>query len=222
MTFLPRTRLPAGILVFLIAIALAGCGGGGMQASPSPVQIQPVPSPAVPAPSVPSPTGAATPTPSPGTSPTPFMFPSPVVSPTPMASRMSVSATPCQPDFTFGISQSSATITAGQTVMVGFGMTSLCGLAGTINVGVHGISPQPVTTCKKGKGQVCTSNGPTLQQCCYDFPLPAGGSTGNHITFGATAATVKTTYTITIRGEDITGGCCYGLQHSATFTLTVT
>jgi hypothetical protein len=136
---------------------------------------------------------------------------------------MSLSATTCQPDFTFGISPTSATITAGQTVMVGFGMTSLCGLAGTINVGVRGISPQPVMTCKKVKGQeVCTSNGPTFQQCCYDFPLNAGGSTGNHVTFGAMSTTVKTTYAITIRGEDITGGCCYGLQHSATFMLTVT
>lgn len=127
----------------------------------------------------------------------------------------------CQPDFTFNISSTSATITSGQSIPIGFGMTSLCGLAGTINVGAR-ISPQPTTTCKKVKGQeVCTSNGPLIHQCCYDFPLGAGGSTGNHITFSATSATLKTTYSITIRGEDITGGCCYGLSHSAILSLTV-
>lgn len=137
--------------------------------------------------------------------------------------RAAAASSQCTPDFSFGISQSSATITAGQTVLVGFGMTSLCGLAGTINVGVRGISPQPGTVCSgHGSKQTCTTNGPTIQQCCYDFPLAAGGSTGNHITFGATVNTVKTTYTITIRGEDISGGCCYGLTHSATFMLTVT
>jgi hypothetical protein len=129
----------------------------------------------------------------------------------------------CQPDFSFRISSTSVTIASGQSVLVGFGMTSVCGLAGTINVGVRGISPQPTTTCTKVKGQdVCTSNGPIVHQCCYDFPLPANGSSGNHITFSATSATLKTTYTITIRGEDISGGCCYGLSHSATLTLTVT
>lgn len=102
-------------------------------------------------------------------------------------------------------------------------MTSLCGLGGTINVGVRGISPQPGEVCTgHGSKQTCTTNGPTIQQCCYDFPLRAGGSTGNHITFGATTNTIKATYTITIKAEDISGGCCYGLTHSTTFTLTVT
>jgi hypothetical protein len=106
--------------------------------------------------------------------------------------------------------------------MVGFGMTSLCGFSGTINVGVRGISPQPGTVCTgHGSKQTCTTNGPIAHQCCYDFPLPAGGSTGNHITFSATTDTIKTTYTITIRGENIQGGCCYGLTHSATLMLTV-
>jgi hypothetical protein len=137
------------------------------------------------------------------------------------ASRMTANAS-CQPDFSFQISPTSLTMTAGQTQSVGFGMTSICGLAGTINVGVRGISPAPTTTCKKVKGQeVCTSNGPLFHQCCYDFPLVSGGSTGNHITVTATDTTLKTTWTVTIRGEDISGGCCYGLSHSATLTLTV-
>ena len=131
-------------------------------------------------------------------------------------------AASCQPDFGFGVAPTSATITVGQTVDLGFKMTSLCGLAGTINVGYR-VSPVPTITCTKaGKQQVCTSNGPASHQCCYDFPLPAGASTGGRITFGATSSTLKRTYTITVTGEDITGGCCYGITHSATVTLTVT
>ena len=53
-----------------------------------------------------------------------------------------------------------------------------------------------------------------------DIPLTANGSAGAYITFGATAATLKTTYTVTIQGNDISG-CCHGLEHSATFLLTV-
>ena len=139
----------------------------------------------------------------------------------PQNAALQAIAAQCQPDFPFGISRTTATITSGQTVFVGFSMHSLCGLAGTINVGVRGISPPPTATCSKGHGGVCTSNGPTISQCCYDFWLPANGSAGNHITFGATPATLKTTYIITLQGEDITGGCCYGRTHSVTFALTV-
>jgi hypothetical protein len=144
------------------------------------------------------------------------------VVPSSVATVRESSSSSCQPDFSLQLSSTSVSITAGQTVDVGFGMTSLCGLAGTINVGKR-ISPTPTITCKKVKGQdVCTSNGPIVQQCCYDFQLKAGSSIGNHFAISATDSTVKTTYTITVRAQDISGGCCYGLSHSASFTLTVT
>lgn len=128
----------------------------------------------------------------------------------------------CQPDFTLGVSPTSATITTGQTVPVAVTLTSLCGLAGSIHVGVSSISPPPTSKCEKVKGQwVCTSNGPTIQQSRYDIPLDANGSAEVTITFGATPNTLKTTYAITIAGKDVSGGCCYGLTHTATFMLTV-
>jgi hypothetical protein len=89
-------------------------------------------------------------------------------------------------------------------------MASLCGLAGTINVGIHKISPQPGG-----------SNGFTIKQPRYDIPLDANGTAVAYIALGATPNTLKTTYTLTIQGEDISGGCCYGLKHLATFELTV-
>jgi hypothetical protein len=116
----------------------------------------------------------------------------------------------CQPDFTFALSPSSATITSGQSVRISAEMTSLCGLAGTINVGIRKISPQPGG-----------SNGFTIKQPRYDIPLDANGTAVAYITLGATPKTLKTTYTLTVQGEDISGGCCYGLKHSATFELTV-
>jgi hypothetical protein len=117
---------------------------------------------------------------------------------------------PCQPDFTFALSPSSATITSGQSVRVSAEMTSLCGLAGTINVGIRNISPPPGG-----------SNGFTIKQPRYDIPLDANGTAVAYITLGATPNTLKTTYALTIQGEDVSGGCCYGLKHSATFELTV-
>jgi hypothetical protein len=117
---------------------------------------------------------------------------------------------PCQPDFTFALSPSSATITSGQSVSVSAEMSSLCGLAGTINVGIRNISPPPGG-----------SNGFTIKQPRYDIPLDANGTAVAYITLGATPNTLKTTYTLTIQGEDISGGCCYGRKHSATFELTV-
>jgi hypothetical protein len=116
----------------------------------------------------------------------------------------------CQPDFTFALSPSSATITSGQSVRITVQMSSLCGLAGTINVGIRKISPPPGG-----------SNGFTIKQPRYDIPLDANGTAVAYITLGATPTTLKTTYTLTIQGEDISGGCCYGLKHSATFQLTV-
>jgi len=115
----------------------------------------------------------------------------------------------CQPDFTLSLSPGSATITSGQTVRVTAQLTSICGLTGTVEVDIQKIVPQP-------NG----SNGFTFSQSRYDVPLPANGSAGAYFTFGATPATVKTTYAITIQGEDISG-CCHGLEHLATFALTV-
>jgi len=121
----------------------------------------------------------------------------------------SVNAT-CQPDFTFGLSPSSATITSGQSVRLSVELSSLCGLAGSINVGITKISPQPGG-----------NNGFTINQPRYDIPLDANGTAAAYITLGATPNTLKTTYTLTIKGKDVSGGCCYGITHSATFELTV-
>jgi len=122
----------------------------------------------------------------------------------------STNAKRCQPDFTLTLSPTSATITAGQSVKVTVQLTSICGLAGTINVGVHGISPPP-------QG----GDGFTINQLRYDIPLDANLTAVAYITLGATQNTLKTTWTITIQGKDISGGCCYGLTHSANFALTV-
>lgn len=117
----------------------------------------------------------------------------------------------CQPDFTLALNPASATITAGQTVKVTVDLASICGLSGTIFVGIHSISPPP-------QG----GNGFTIRQPRYDIPLDANGTAVAYIWLGATQAPLRTMYTITIQGKDITGGCCYGLTHSATFMLTVT
>jgi hypothetical protein len=131
----------------------------------------------------------------------------------------SSSTTTCKPDFTITISPATLTIVnGGPAAFIGVGFKSLCGLAGTINFGVRGITPQPTSTCDKG---ACTSNGPIFQQCCYDLPLKADGSTGNHITASATQSTRATTYQVKITGRNIQGGCCYGITHSANVTLTV-
>jgi hypothetical protein len=116
----------------------------------------------------------------------------------------------CQPDFAFALSPSSATITSGQSVRVSAEMSSLCGLAGTINVGIRSIAPPP-----------SGSNGFTINQPRYDIPLDANGTAVAYITLGATPTTLKTTYELTIQGKDVSGGCCYGLKHSARFELIV-
>ena len=127
--------------------------------------------------------------------------------PAPQAAQTS-SAT-CQPNFSLALSPASATITSGQNARLTIGLTSICGLAGIVDVGIQNISPPPIG-----------NNGFTFTQSRYDIPLTANGSAGAYITFGATAATLKTTYTVTIQGNDISG-CCHGLEHSATFLLTV-
>jgi hypothetical protein len=133
---------------------------------------------------------------------------------------MSGSTTTCKPDFTITVSPSTITIVKGGAgASIGVGFKSLCGLSGTINFGVRGITPQPSSTCNN-KG-VCTSNGLAFQQCCYDLPLKANGGTGNNIHVNATANTLATTYQVMITGTDIQGGCCYGISHSANVIVTV-
>jgi len=110
-------------------------------------------------------------------------------------------------------------VKGGPVANIGVGFTSLCGLSGTINFGVRGVTPQATVTCNS-KG-VCTSNELLFRQCCYDLPLKAGGSTGNHIIVNATKNTLATTYQVRITGTNIQGGCCYGITHSANVTITV-
>src|ERR1700728_2728217 len=71
----------------------------------------------------------------------------------------------CPPDFTLTLSPESATITSGQSVRVTAQLTSICGLAGTVEVDVQKIVPQPGG-----------SNGFTIDQSRYDVPLTANGS----------------------------------------------
>jgi hypothetical protein len=90
-------------------------------------------------------------------------------------------------------------------------ITSVCGLSGTISVGVlaGGISPSG-------------PNGPTLKVRNYDNWLPANGNAGTIMTVSASQSTLPNTYTITLTEKDITDGCCYGLTHTTSVTLTVT
>jgi len=79
-----------------------------------------------------------------------------------------------------------------------------------INVLISSVSPQ-------------TKYEPTLHQPAYDIWLPAKNGTGAaQIIASASDKTVKTTYTITVKTKDVTGGCGYGVTHYVTFMLTVT
>jgi len=111
-------------------------------------------------------------------------------------------------DFTLGVSPTSATVQIGSSVGFTITVTSK-GLQGTINVGISSISP-------------AFSKGITFTQTRYDIWVSKTSPIGTaHLTFSAATGAAATTYTITITGKDITGGCCYGLAHSATLTLTV-
>ena len=103
----------------------------------------------------------------------------------------------------------SAIIQAGSSKLYEIGLTSVCGLAGSINVGSTHISPAD------------NGNGPRPHQARYDIPLDANGQAGVPVTFVTSSATLKTTYTITITAKDVSGGCCYGVTHSASISLTV-
>src|SRR5437773_12307906 len=65
---------------------------------------------------------------------------------TPAYSLQSPTSATCKPDFTITVSPSALTIVkGGPPASIGVGFTSLCGLAGTINFGVRGLtSPRPL------------------------------------------------------------------------------
>ena len=114
-------------------------------------------------------------------------------------------------DFTFTVSPTSATAEiGGSSASFLITVTSQGGLEGTIHVAMSSVSPT-------------FSKGLTFQQIRYDLWIsPTAPTKNTYITFTAAKGAVATTYTITITGKDITGGCCYGLAHSAVVTLTVT
>ena len=122
---------------------------------------------------------------------------------------MQQSSAQCTPDFVLSVKPTSAGIQAGSSKLYQIGLTSLCGIAGSINVGTTSISPA-------GGG-----NGPRPHQARYDIPLTANGQAGVAVTFTTSNATPKTTYTITITATDVSGGCCYGVRHAATVSLIV-
>jgi hypothetical protein len=111
-------------------------------------------------------------------------------------------------DFTLAASPTSATLQIGSSVRFTITVTSK-GLQGTINVGITNVSPP-------------FSSGLTFTQPRYDIWISKTSPIGTtSLTFSAAKGAATTTYTITITGKDITGGCCYGLTHTATLTLTV-
>jgi len=111
-------------------------------------------------------------------------------------------------DFTLAASPTSSTLQIGSSVRFTITVTSN-GITGTINVGIRGVSPS-------------FSKGITFTQTRYDIYVSKTSPTGTALlTFSAAKGATATTYTITITGKDITGGCCYGLTHTTTLTLTV-
>lgn len=122
---------------------------------------------------------------------------------------MEQSAAQCKPDFVLSVKPTAASIQAGSSKLYQIGLTSLCGIVGSINVGTTSISPAD------------TGNGPRPHQARYDIPLTANGQAGVAVSFVTSNLTPKATYTITITAKDVSGGCCYGVLHSATISLTV-
>jgi hypothetical protein len=112
-------------------------------------------------------------------------------------------------DFTAAVSPASATITSGQSAEFQVGLQNLGSQGRTIHVLIGGVSPR-------------TKYEPAFHQAAYDIWLPANGTGAARIFASASENTVKTTYTITVKAEDITGGCGYGVTHDVTFMLTVT
>jgi hypothetical protein len=115
----------------------------------------------------------------------------------------------CKPDFSLSVTPSSASIPAGSSQRYQIGLISVCGLAGTIHVGTTSISPAD------------NGNGPRPHQTRYDIPLTANGTSGVPVTFSTSSTTLRATYTITMTAKDISGGCCYGVTHTAIVSLIV-
>jgi hypothetical protein len=126
----------------------------------------------------------------------------------PAAPLQSTTGGPC--DFTVAVSPASATITSGQSAGFRVGLQNLGSEGRMINVLISSVSPK-------------TKYEPTFHQPAYDIWLPANSGTGTAQIFAsASDKTVKTTYTITVKTQDVTGGCGYGVTHYVTFLLTVT
>lgn len=115
----------------------------------------------------------------------------------------------CKPNFALSVTPSSAMIQAGSSKLYQIGLTSECGLAGTIFVGTTSISPAD------------NGHGPRPHQVRYDIPLGANGTAGEPVRIVTSSATRRTTYTITITAKDVSGGCCYGVTHTTTISLIV-
>jgi hypothetical protein len=110
-------------------------------------------------------------------------------------------------DLALNVTPATAIVSAGSSVRFTLTATSE-GLAGSINVGIINVTPQ-------------VTNGPSFSLSRYDIgisPIAPNGTAGiDAVTTGSTPAE---TYTITVRGRDITGGPGHGTAHTTTFSLT--
>jgi len=123
-------------------------------------------------------------------------------------SLMGAPSTASGADFTLSVSPSSATVQPGTSQRYTLTVTGK-GFAGTVHVGLSGVSPQ-------------VAGSPTFSLSRYDIAVSKTSPTGTaRITASTTTGTPAGTYTVTVTGKDITGGAQYGLTHSTTFTLTV-
>jgi hypothetical protein len=111
-------------------------------------------------------------------------------------------------DFALNVSPASAVISAGSSARFTLTATSK-GLTGSINVGIISVTPQ-------------VSNGPSFSLSRYDIWISPTAPNGTaRIDASTTGSTPAGTYTITVRGRDISGGAGHGTAHTTTFSLTV-
>jgi hypothetical protein len=116
---------------------------------------------------------------------------------------------PSGPDFTLSVAPASATVQPGSSERYTLTVTGDHGFAGTVHVGLSGVSPQVV-------------DGPIFSLARYDVPVSKTLPSGTvRLTALTKTSTPAGTYTITITGKDISGGSQYGLTRSTTFTLSV-
>ncbi|PWU24355.1 MAG: hypothetical protein C5B48_06830 [Candidatus Rokuibacteriota bacterium] len=112
-------------------------------------------------------------------------------------------------DFELTVTPSSAKVAEGSSTRYTLAVTSRGGFAGTVHVGIVSVSP-------------ATTNGPTFHLSRYEIWVSPTAPTGTAVIAASTTSiTPATTYTVTVRGKDITGGSNYGLTHSTSFTLSV-